>query len=382
MNSSKETSGFLVLADISGYTEFVTTTEIDHGAQILENLINLVIRQTKPPLKVQEVEGDAVFSYALSESLRRGTLLVDMIDATYDAFKSTLEEIGRSINCTCRACASAKDLDMKFVVHHGIFARRATAGHEGISGPDVILAHRLLKNRIKEVTGRDAYAFFTSPAVKALAIDELTPAMVEHAETYEHLGEVRGWVYDVMKQRELTRANREIKVSPESAFLILTEDFRVPRAVAWEFYANPLHRRQWFSADNWIVEGSKAGRHDVGTTEHCIHGTETTRIRTLDWKPLRHATQAVELPMGGRLLNTATFEDSGDGTRVTVVFGPPEHDRWLQRNLLRVMMFVIGRSIRRNFTTCFNALFALIRSGEDVHQHNEEVSWSTAKHAP
>jgi hypothetical protein len=55
--------GYLVLADISGYTSFIAETELDHGPNILHHLITLIINQLTPALQLAEVEGDAVFVY-------------------------------------------------------------------------------------------------------------------------------------------------------------------------------------------------------------------------------------------------------------------------------------------------------------------------------
>src|SRR5262249_9556538 len=54
--------GFLVLADISGFTAFVTATELEHGAQVTGVLLETVMGQLSPPLEIQELEGDAVFA--------------------------------------------------------------------------------------------------------------------------------------------------------------------------------------------------------------------------------------------------------------------------------------------------------------------------------
>src|SRR5262249_33674390 len=54
--------GALMLADISGFTEFVTTTAIEHGPLIIAELLKQVIEQISPPLEIQEIEGDAVFA--------------------------------------------------------------------------------------------------------------------------------------------------------------------------------------------------------------------------------------------------------------------------------------------------------------------------------
>ena len=51
--------GILVLADISGFTEFVTATELEHGPPMVAELLGEVMRQLAPPL---DVEGDVLFA--------------------------------------------------------------------------------------------------------------------------------------------------------------------------------------------------------------------------------------------------------------------------------------------------------------------------------
>ena len=55
--------GYFILADISGYTSFMASNELDHVQGILNNIITLLIRQMTPTLSLVEVEGDAVFVY-------------------------------------------------------------------------------------------------------------------------------------------------------------------------------------------------------------------------------------------------------------------------------------------------------------------------------
>lgn len=55
--------GHLVIADISGYTQFLTSSELDHANGIIGELLNAVIASIQAPLSVSSIEGDAVFMY-------------------------------------------------------------------------------------------------------------------------------------------------------------------------------------------------------------------------------------------------------------------------------------------------------------------------------
>ena len=62
--SDRSESGFLVLADISGFTAFFTATELEHGAEVTGVLLDGVMQALAPPFEIQELEGDAVFALA------------------------------------------------------------------------------------------------------------------------------------------------------------------------------------------------------------------------------------------------------------------------------------------------------------------------------
>lgn len=79
--------GVLVLADISGFTESVTATELEHGPPIIAKLLEQVMDKLSPPLEIQEVEGDAVFALAPDRALARRESLLDVLDQAFAAFQ-------------------------------------------------------------------------------------------------------------------------------------------------------------------------------------------------------------------------------------------------------------------------------------------------------
>jgi hypothetical protein len=62
-----ERHGFFLIADITGYTTYLSESELEHARQTLTDLLELVVEQTRPPLIVAQLEGDAVLSYAFAE---------------------------------------------------------------------------------------------------------------------------------------------------------------------------------------------------------------------------------------------------------------------------------------------------------------------------
>ncbi len=53
--------GHFVIADISGYTRFLTDSALEHANGIIAELLNAVINTVHAPLTVSSVAGDSVF---------------------------------------------------------------------------------------------------------------------------------------------------------------------------------------------------------------------------------------------------------------------------------------------------------------------------------
>lgn len=183
--------GFLVLADISGYTAFVTATELEHGPPIVAALLEAVIERIAPPLDVLGVQGDAVFALGVDGQVVPPAALLDVLRAGFAAFRARQRELDTDDSCDCRVCRGVLGLRLKIIGHHGAFLRQTIGGRTQAAGPDVILAHRLLKNGV----GReDDYALFTRRAVESMDVDPVRAGFRAHTERYEHFGEIACFV--------------------------------------------------------------------------------------------------------------------------------------------------------------------------------------------
>ncbi len=183
--------GFLVLADISGYTAFVTATELEHGPPIVAALLEAVIARIAPPLDVLGVQGDAVFALGVDGRVVPPAALLDVVRAGFAAFRARQRELDADGSCNCRACRGVLGLRLKIIGHHGAFLRQTIGGRAQAAGADVILVHRLLKNGV----GReDDYALFTRPALESMGVDPARAGLRAHTERYEHFGEIACFV--------------------------------------------------------------------------------------------------------------------------------------------------------------------------------------------
>jgi class 3 adenylate cyclase len=157
----------ILLADISGYTRFMieNRTSAVHGQICINLLIESILREVDIPLTLHEIEGDAVFLYAAhpgdDEAWRE---VLEQVSRKLERFFAAfIEQSGfatEATPCGCAICRNADRLGLKIIVHAGKAVFHEVAGRPQVSGPDVILAHRLLKNSIEG----DEYLLLTGAA--------------------------------------------------------------------------------------------------------------------------------------------------------------------------------------------------------------------------
>jgi hypothetical protein len=183
----------MLLADISGYTAFlqgvadahrdliVEADEPPPAYSVLSQLLDTMVGAVAPTFRLAKFEGDAIFAVS-ADALPEGPVVVGCLRHCYAAFRDRLAAAGSEWTCSCTACARIGELDLKFVLHHGSYVAQVIGGQEELLGPEVNVAHRLLKNRARDLVGGRPYALMTRAAVEALAIptDGTVPAEEAH----------------------------------------------------------------------------------------------------------------------------------------------------------------------------------------------------------
>jgi len=316
--SSVTQHGYLVIADISGYTSFVAKTELEHSHEILSELLGLLVEKIKPLMALSKLEGDAVFAYAGEEKISRGETLLELLENIYVAFRDRQISMKRATSCTCLACQNIPSLDLKFIAHHGDYILQHVGEIRELVGSDVNLIHRLTKNHVADETGWRAYLMLTEACLDHLHLKlEDTHSRIE---TYEHLGDVRTYSLDLHNRYDEIVRQRQIFLTEETADLVFTVDFPVPPHVAWEWIQNPEKRNLVRPDVHWSAGDRPLGRGGVGATNHCAHGGGESMEVTVDWHPFAYST--TESYEKGRKMFTETdrFEAIPDGgTRMQVL---------------------------------------------------------------
>jgi len=211
---SKTYEGYLLIADITGYTRYLSESELEHAQETLTALLELLVENTRPPLVISRLAGDAVISYGLRGDFFHGQTFIEKIEDIYVTFRKAIERLVLNNTCRCNACANISLLDLKFFIHYGTFGIQRISNHNELVGSDINLVHRLLKNSVTEMTGFRAYALYTDAAIRMLEVGELAETMTPHHEAYEHLGEVAVWVQDMHPVWERKRSAIAITLPP------------------------------------------------------------------------------------------------------------------------------------------------------------------------
>ena len=141
--------GLLFIPDISGFTRFVHSPEIEHSRLIIQELLETLINTNQIGLEISEIEGDAILFYKFGE--------VPDLEALYNQVESMFVEFHRQLMaydqtrfCQCKACMSAVDLSLKVITHYGEFTGYNVKNFNKLIGKDIIVAHQLLKNDIEQ----------------------------------------------------------------------------------------------------------------------------------------------------------------------------------------------------------------------------------------
>ena len=190
--------GFIVLVDISGYTNFISSHNIEsneneklstgqaHAEHIISDLLEKVINELDGVLKINKLQGDAALFYGVSEDNKDlSEKIFNKLQSSFDVFNKRLNEIKFCEACSCGTCADVGNLKLKSFVHFGDFLIKKINQFKEIAGQDVILAHRLMKNSISV----SEYMLFTKTFSEIKNLDSLG-FVEDRKENYNDIGQV------------------------------------------------------------------------------------------------------------------------------------------------------------------------------------------------
>ena len=301
-------TGHLVLADISGYTAFVADTELEHSREILNELLEGIVRGMAEHLTIGQIEGDAIF--ALGERLPADPLA--WLQDCFFRFHRHVNQIQRVTTCPCKACASVGMLTLKFVCHHGEYLPQSFMGKETFVGNAVNMVHRLLKNK---VPSRE-YVLATSAALEHFP-GATRKAFTPHREEYDLGGTDCGWM-DLAPLRDDPRAREEIKTVDDAHAQLRTDTLiDAPKDVVWAVLTDPTMRQHWMGVERLDYKPG-ARQTLVGAEYHCIHGAGQESVFRVA-EALEPDRMTVAMPAAGVLVWQTTQLEDAEGGRTRMI---------------------------------------------------------------
>ena len=307
--------GTFVLADIGGYTTFLSDVGIEHAKEITSHLFNGMVDVSPDRWKVGNVVGDCLFLYTDADCCEDGVF--DHVLQLYEQFLDGIAQVVGGSTCACGACDRTGDLALKFVVHCGEFDVHDVAGRVELIGPEIVVAHRLLKN---SVPARE-YALITTPMADQLPERQID-AVAGH-DDFDDVGSISYRYVDLAPYRGHYHRRHEVILTPDEADVVALIDIAAPVDVVWELAADPLRGPDWAPTLERVdhLSGPAEG---VGAVHTCLHGDGAKYVHLTvvgDHDNRRWTDRIFGVPIIGEMYQTWVFEEIDGGTRFGLLYG-------------------------------------------------------------
>jgi hypothetical protein len=272
------------IPDIGGFTKFIAETEIQHSQHIIQELLEILVDANTLGMKVGEFEGDAVLFYrnGAPPSLEQ---LVQQARKMYLDFHSHLKKMEFTRICQCGACAGVGGIALKMVAHFGSAGTMQVKNQQKFIGKDIIIAHRLLKNSVRE----PEYLLISQPTLSRIGASGPLDSFADGSDAYDNLGTIE------YRIKSLNTYQEDVKVAPPVPVRLknprkMSELKRMVDAPMEQVYARLIDlpgRMNWMDGIS-RVEMSDDQPNQIGKTHRCVLGENegiavmTTEIKITD----------------------------------------------------------------------------------------------------
>ena len=259
----------LFLPDISGFTKFIQSTEVEHSQHVISELLEELIAANTQELQLAEVEGDALFFYK-EEEIPKQEDLFDLVENMFVAFYSHLKLLEKNRICPCNACSTAPNLELKIIVHGGELQFITVQDKRKPFGKQVIEAHRLMKNSVPS----DNYVLLSEEITTHLQLNEKYQSKLFNLEIgqNEYDDKVLKYLYGIVDKNDLelrpfSRAKKIEFNKPPS--LYFKKNFPLSAPNLLEYITNYSYRSEWVNGvDKFEYNDLEVTR--LGTDHVCV----------------------------------------------------------------------------------------------------------------
>lgn len=259
------TTGYIALADISGYTTFVAATELEHSREILSELLEVTSRALERHLVPVRLQGDAIICVGSQDEV------VACLEAAFTVFHRRVRAMVAVTTCPCAACRTVPSLTLKFVVHHGEYSNVEVRGTKDLVGAEVNVAFRLLKNHVPS----HEYILITQPVLGRLpeAVRERYRPIVEEYD----IGRVEAYYRDLHELRDQAGRPAPPPVTRRDAHVSVATMVTAAPSVVWELLKEARTFEQILAAPHVDLQPGARGTMQ-GAEYHCHHGKDAETV--------------------------------------------------------------------------------------------------------
>jgi len=276
----------LFIPDISGFTEFVQSTEVEHSQHVIAELLEILIEVNADEYQLAEVEGDALFFYQ-EEELPSLESLLAKAEKMFRAFYSHLKLLEKNRICPCNACATAPNLNLKIIAHSGELQFMTIQNKRKPFGTEVIETHRLMKNSIKS----NNYMLLSQGLSEAIELRETYKTKLydfqKGSDQYD--GTDVAYLYapidkENLKLEAFSQGKKLVFDTPPN--LTIKKDFPVSAAQLMEYVTNYAFRHHWAE-----------GVDELHYNEHEVTKLGTEHVCVINGKHLNFVTVSKEVKL-------------------------------------------------------------------------------------
>lgn len=270
MSDSSQQQAFLFMPDISGFTKFIGETEIEHSTHIIQELLEIIINENKLNMELMEIEGDAVFFFRFGKLPSTGEI-IQQAKNIFEKFHQHLLSYESRRICQCGACRTANNLTLKFVIHTGSVGSYHVRNQHKLIGKDVIILHRLLKNKIQ----RNEYLLFTEPFFGKLDTAKLILqklSVVDESEEFDNTIvhykyiTINHWLEEIEAPVE-DSLNNDANLVP---VITISQEINSSADIVFSYIADLSKRVEWMNSIKKIELISREKINQAGTVHKCI----------------------------------------------------------------------------------------------------------------
>ena len=350
-------NSLIFLPDISGFTNFVSSTESEHSQHIIAELLELLIDNEELDLVLSDIEGDAIFYYKYNKVPTQEELF-NQVKKMFVNFHSHLKLYEERRICQCGACCSASNLNLKFFAHAGELDFIKIKDDQKPYGHDVIVAHRLMKNSVPI----DDYFLVSQGVFDAWGVDEVTiPTELKGIKGFSEydLGRVDYQYFELSPLKKYAKAPDPLKtvVATDPIVKASSTISKSPEDL-YEFVSNFDHRLKFSEGlDSFEYEKNRVNR--VGTKHTCIVNNKQLEFETVteDFgeNKLVYGELTHDFPIVKDMATFFVIEPEGDQSKITIE-AHPQSNSFLSKIALFFLKGFLAKNIKSLVTQIKSAV--------------------------